>query len=70
MRARREHIPRKLLKRLAQEIGVSKSCARRATQFLKLRQYKTTIVHVRLAAARSIYQGLFFQLISTVCHRR
>jgi hypothetical protein len=31
--ARLEHIPRKLLKRLAQEIGVSKSSARMATQF-------------------------------------
>jgi hypothetical protein len=33
--ARLEHIPRKSLKSLAQEIGVSKSSARTATQFLE-----------------------------------
>jgi hypothetical protein len=33
--ARLEHTPRKLLKRLAQETGVSKSSARTATQLLK-----------------------------------
>jgi AraC-like DNA-binding protein len=48
-----EHTPRKSLKRLAQEIGMSKSSARRATQLLKLRSYKTTVIHVRLAAAWS-----------------
>jgi hypothetical protein len=37
--ARLEHI----LKRLAQETGVSKSYARTATQLLKLRPYKTAI---------------------------
>jgi hypothetical protein len=51
--ARLEHTPRKTLKRLAQETGVSKSSARRATQLLKLRPYKTTVVHARLAPARS-----------------
>jgi hypothetical protein len=51
--ARLEHTPRKSLKRLAQEIGVSKSCARRATQLLKHRFYKTTVIHTRLAAAPS-----------------
>jgi transposase len=33
--ARLEHTPRKSLKRLAQETGVPKSCARTATQLLK-----------------------------------
>jgi hypothetical protein len=33
--ARLEHTPRKSLKRLAQEVGVSKSSARTATQLLK-----------------------------------
>jgi transposase len=39
---RLEHTPRKSLKRLAHEILVSQSSARRATQLLKLRPYKTT----------------------------
>jgi hypothetical protein len=43
---RLEHITRKSLKRLAQEIGMSKSSGRRATQLLKLRPYKTTAIHV------------------------
>jgi DNA-binding MurR/RpiR family transcriptional regulator len=42
---RYEHTPRKSLKHLAQETGVSKSSARRATQLLKLRPYKTTLIH-------------------------
>jgi transposase len=51
--ARLEHTPRKSLKRLAQETGVSKCNARRATQLLKLRPYKTTVIRSRLAAGRS-----------------
>jgi hypothetical protein len=43
--ARLEHAPRKLIKRLAQETGVSKTSARRATQLLKLRPYKTRVIH-------------------------
>jgi hypothetical protein len=43
--ARLEHTPRKSVKRLAQETGVSKSSARTATQLLKLRPYKTTVIH-------------------------
>jgi hypothetical protein len=43
--ARLEHTPRKSLKRLAQETGVSKYSARTATQLLKLRLYKTTVIH-------------------------
>jgi hypothetical protein len=47
--ARLEHTPRKSLKRLLQETGVSKPSARRATQLLKRRRYKTTVIHARLA---------------------
>jgi transposase len=43
--ARLEHTPRKSLKRLAQETGVSKFSARTATQLLKLRLYKTIVIH-------------------------
>jgi hypothetical protein len=46
IRVRLEHTPRKSLEHLAQETGVSKSSARRATQLLKLRPYKTTVIHV------------------------
>jgi response regulator of citrate/malate metabolism len=52
IRARLEYTLIKSLKRLAREIGVSKSGARRATQLLKLRPYKTTGIHAHLAAAR------------------
>jgi hypothetical protein len=40
-----ENTARKLLECLAQETGVSKSRARRLTQLLKLRSYKTTVIH-------------------------
>jgi hypothetical protein len=40
-----EHTSRKSLKRLAQETGVSKSSARTVPQLLKLRPYKTTVIH-------------------------
>jgi transposase len=43
--ARLEHKPRKSLKHLAQATGVSKSSAKRAAQLLKLRPYKTTVIH-------------------------
>jgi hypothetical protein len=43
--ARIEHTPRKSLKSLTQETGVSKSSARRAKKLLKLRPYKTTVIH-------------------------
>jgi hypothetical protein len=39
-----EHTPRNSVKLLAQETGVSKSGARTATQLLKLRPYKTTVI--------------------------
>jgi transposase len=42
--ARLEHIPRKPLKRLAQETGVSESSARSSTQLLKFRVYITTVI--------------------------
>jgi hypothetical protein len=45
IRARLEHTPRKLLKHLAQETGVSKPSAIKETQLLKLRPYKTTVIH-------------------------
>jgi hypothetical protein len=48
--ARLEHTPRKSLKRLAQETGVSKFSARTATQLLKLRPYKTTIIIIIIHA--------------------
>jgi hypothetical protein len=51
--AKLEHTPRKLLKRLAQDTGVSKSSARMAIQLLMLRPYKTTVIHARLAATWS-----------------
>jgi hypothetical protein len=43
--ARLEHTPRKSLERLAQETGVPKSSARIGTQLLKLRPYKTVVIH-------------------------
>jgi hypothetical protein len=43
--ARLEHTPRKSLKRLAQETGVSESSVRMGTQLLKLRPYKRTVIH-------------------------
>jgi DNA-binding MurR/RpiR family transcriptional regulator len=52
--ARLEHAPRKSLERLAQETGVSKSSATMATQLLKFRPYKTTVIHISLEAARSM----------------
>jgi hypothetical protein len=48
---RLEHTPRKSLKRLAQETGVSQSSARTAAPLLNC--YKTTVIHTRLAAAPS-----------------
>jgi hypothetical protein len=50
-RASLEHTPRKSLEHVAKETEMSKSSARRATQFLKLRPHKTTVIHARLAAA-------------------
>jgi hypothetical protein len=46
--ARLEHTPRKSWKQPTQETGVSKSSA---TQLLKIRPYKTTVIHIHLAAA-------------------
>jgi hypothetical protein len=65
-----EHTPRESLKRLVQETGVSESSARTAIKFLKLRPYKTTVIHASLAVARSNWQDSFLQLVSTVCRRR
>jgi hypothetical protein len=49
--ARLEHTSGKSLKRLAEETGVSKCSARMATRLLKLRPYKTTVIHACLATA-------------------
>jgi hypothetical protein len=45
IKARLEHTPRKSLKRLVQDFGVSNSSARRATQLLKLIPCKITVIH-------------------------
>jgi hypothetical protein len=69
--ARFEHtnMPRKSLKRLAQETGVSKSSARTATKLLKRRPYKTRVIH---ALQRAIQLAVlqFLQVVSTVCCQR
>jgi hypothetical protein len=44
-RARLEHTPRKSLKCLVQETQALKSSARKPTELLKLRPYKTTVIH-------------------------
>jgi hypothetical protein len=49
--ARLEHAPRKSLKRLAQDTGVSKSSAKTATKLLNLRPYKN---NPRTSYSRSI----------------
>lgn len=43
--ARLEHTPQKSLRRLAQEVNISKSAAFVATKLLKLKPYKVTVVH-------------------------
>jgi hypothetical protein len=43
--ARLEHTPRKPLKPLAQETGVSKSSAKTATQLLQVEPCKTVVIH-------------------------
>ena len=42
---RLEISPRKSLRRLAQEVGVSKTSVQHATKLLKLKPYKTRVVH-------------------------
>jgi hypothetical protein len=49
-----------------QETGVLKSSARTATQLLKLRRYKTTVIQA-LQQSDSASRGSFLQLVSTVC---
>jgi hypothetical protein len=66
--ARLEHTPRKSLKRLAQETGVSMSSARRATQWLKLRHYKTAVIHIlqpHNPASRVHFSSWFLQSVVT-----
>jgi hypothetical protein len=64
--ARLQHTPRKSLKRLAQETGVSKPSARTATQLLMLRPYKTTVIHAsepRDSASRFRFYSWFLQSV-------
>jgi hypothetical protein len=66
VRARLEHTPRKSLKRLAQENGVSKCSARTATKLLKLKPYKTTVIDALLPrdpASRVHFCNWFLQSI-------
>jgi hypothetical protein len=66
--ARLERTPRKS-QRLAQETRVSKSSARRATQLLRLRPYKTTAIHSlqpRIQLAGFIYAIGFHSLLQKV----
>jgi hypothetical protein len=61
-----EYTPRKALKRLDKETGVSKSSARTATQLLKRRPYKTTIIHAlqpRDSASRVHFCSWFLQSV-------
>jgi hypothetical protein len=63
---RLEHTPRKSLKCLAQETGVSKSSARRTPQLPKLRPYKTTVIHAlkpRDSASRTRFCSWFLQSV-------
>jgi hypothetical protein len=65
--ARLEPTPRKSLKRLAQETGLSKPNARRAAQLLKLRPYKTTVTCSRaIQLAGHIFAVGFYSLSSKV----
>jgi hypothetical protein len=66
IRAIPEHIPTKSLKRLAKQTGMFKSSVRRATQFLALRPYKTTVIHdiqPRVPASRIHFCSLFLQSV-------
>jgi hypothetical protein len=61
---RLEHTHIKLLKHLAQETGLSNSSARIATQLLKSRPYKTTVIHAlqpRDPASRVHFLSWFLQ---------
>jgi transposase len=48
---RLEHTPRKITEMSNPRNGVSKSSARMTIELLKLRPYKTTVIHARLATA-------------------
>jgi hypothetical protein len=64
---RLEHTPRKSLQRLAQETGMSKCSARTSTQLLKLRRYKTTVIHTlqpRNSASRVRFYNWFLQSVA------
>jgi DNA-binding transcriptional MocR family regulator len=63
---RLQHTPLKSLRRLAQETGISKSSAARATKQLKLRPYQATAVHtlkLRDSASRINFCNWFLQSV-------
>jgi superfamily II DNA helicase RecQ len=67
--ARLQHTPRKSLKRVAQETGESEPNAGRATQVLKLRPYKTRVIHACsrvIQLAEFIFAVGFYSLSSKV----
>jgi hypothetical protein len=67
------YIPRKSLKRLAQETGVTTSGARTASTLLKLRSYKTTVIHALQpydSASRFNFAIYFYSLSSKVSSTR
>jgi response regulator of citrate/malate metabolism len=68
--ARLEHRPRKSLKCLAQETGVSKSSARRSTQFLKLKRYKTTVIHTLQPRNPAVAVGFYSVLSKLILTRK
>jgi uncharacterized membrane-anchored protein YhcB (DUF1043 family) len=53
IQTRLKHTPRKSLKHLAQDTGMSETSARNAIQLLKFRPYKTSVIHALLAAVQS-----------------
>jgi hypothetical protein len=64
--AKLEISPRKSLKQLVQETGVSRTSAQRATKLLKLQPYKTTVIHSSKehdAVARINFCNWFLQII-------
>jgi hypothetical protein len=63
---RLQHTPRKSLKRLTQETGVSKFNARRATKLLNLRPYTFTPCSRRIKATGLISAVAFYSLSSKV----
>ncbi|PSN54401.1 hypothetical protein C0J52_21885 [Blattella germanica] len=61
---RLEISPRKSLRRLAQEVGVSKTSVQHATKLLKLKPYKTRVVHQLLPADDAVPGHMAFSLFA------